>query len=1395
MQDWQNNGQPGANQGQGNIWPNGYNFDEDPQFNGMQGWQQNIHGQNAYSQPPIDQAQPVDSGLYGHPQQMQGNLGSGQALNQGQFHAAQNRYPADESYSHATQGQSVPPGAYSQQDAYGQQTSAAPSTPQFTQGHFQYQNQPQGTFNGQISQHPVQSYSSPAPAPYHQASPAAYQQAHFVPQEMQYSQGNPGPQFQPVPPRQLSELNVQQQNFSAPNSQQSPAHATPQTQSTMSENETAEQQAKKRKRVANTNGDQDVVSPGESASATSSISVNPTPFSSDAELAQLAEFKSRTPAAKKAFPAIPGAPFLASTGTVNLPVTKTYDRLPPMIAQPSQSGKRALPGHGHELPCEIQGRFADKYRPSAIPAAKLSDREKEAKVPLDEYERGMKALGPRRPKYADYPFAFSEQLKADEAARSKAQRKAKKEEEEERKKPIRAATRPTDIVEAAVWDMLGIAHIDPSLTRTNTLIADRVRKLGEFLIKLRTEMVKAKSEADQRVKTNDPAAEIAEAKKDLEIRKEIYIRACDAAERYGDDAVLENLGGHQKGVLSMVNALIGCVKASDYSGKLPKSLLRLMSAISMSKKIAEAVNFENVRKRFADKGDDEIKELVRTVVSRIKKDTESTNGTTETKKTPVPLPPSAGLYKATARPGVSKTAADAPSTKRPLDDDTADSRPVKKANVDGSNSSLGSKFAPKPSTASSIASKLQGARPRPPSSSLAAKSRPTVKPGAKPDVSSASKPDSATPMDIDQPAAAKRKLDSARPAPSKTAAIRAAPPKAASSSSALSSIGSLLDSINSKPEVNTAKKDTAKTETIETPEQRAKRLRKESRRRLRVTWKPEPELTQVRIFHKEAAEDENNMTQDAADDRSEGMMLKQRTFTDEDDDEDDEMSGRTWVDPVVADLSSIPQEYRAKAYVTRGGTLTFHTDEQKAMEEREQKELMVIYTDVADIPPTPKSPVPEPAIPNSDVEVGRLPQDGDFYQEMQVRWREVQQHGPDAAAYFAKTRLSAKADPAAKLQSILGGMQPANGEVVPEGYNYNMTPPQKHAQLAQLQAANSNSQVLHVPAADQVLAMIKSDAIKNWRATQPYNSAAPRTQRRYDYPDPAIQAIANALEELFEQFKGQPYPATQPPAWLNDPERIREWLTGYQKDAVARSKREAEEKARAAEAAAAAAQATQANQSSQDAWAAYYQQQAQQKQAQQMQQQAPPVDQSQQDVYAQYMAMFQQMQQGQTQQPAASGHSTQLGDSQVQALLAQINQPQQPAAVQPSNAYNLNPNDQGYQQLMMLTQMQQQQQQPQQQQHAAPGPSSGLHPDREERGRDDRRDSRDRERYDQHDGRRDKHANNGGGNKARKGNAPGGATLPPHRPANKALIGTKPCVFWQQGKCARGDKCTFRHDN
>ncbi|EEY16006.1 conserved hypothetical protein [Verticillium alfalfae VaMs.102] len=1370
MQDWQNTGQTGAGQDQNALWSDSYSYQDGAnQFENVQSWSHPMPGQDAYSQ--------LGSSHQGQPT-ITNDHDTMSTLSHGGFHHGSNQFALDGSYSQPAQDQSMQAldnfhqDIYSQPASLGQHHSQTPSNghghpQQFSQAPYQYQGQGASAYNSQvptfpeaqlitqqrqqshtpIQQHPqfdlrpqtyspAQGFSQPqhqhqlqphlhqqqqqprslqpdrvfsgSPHPY-QAQPIAaqqsthqnvqalpnpsqvpYEQAQFIPQQqMGYSHPSSTATFQPLarPPTELkpqSQPQVQHQasaGFSAspqPLDQQSIVSVpSPQTvsQAGFQESLQAEQAAKKRKRTVKKESEP------ESAGSPRPVILRTAfdnkeslvpPTSTDDELAAVVQFAKRPAAAKKAFPLVPGAHYLISTETAKLPTPKSYDRLAPLVALPSQSGRRILPGANHELPCEIQGKFTDKYKPSLNFVGKPEDREREAKPFIDQYQKEMKALGNRKPKYADYPFTFQEQLKADEAAKAKAQRKARKEEEEERKKPIRPEVRPVDPVEAAAWDVLGIVYIDPSAVRTNALIAGAVQSLGEFFIKLRAAMTKAKQEVDQAVKEKRPESEVAQLQKVGEQKKDMFVKVLDAAHKHGDDAVVENLGGHQKGVLSLVNLLIGCIKATDYSGPLPKATLRFMSNINLTKKVADAVNFETVRKRFADKGDSEVKELIKTVASRIKKE-EPVNGA-DAKKSAASAP-----VTKLVKPGVtSKTPVAASPTKRPHEDDT-DSRPGKKLNVEGTSSVLGAKVGTKPQMGTSLLSKLAGTKARPANSStLAGKNR-------------------------------------------------------------------LLNKTVIKPEGSASKKDTKQSEVPETPEEQAKRLRKEARRKLRVTWRPEAELVQVRIFHKEAAEDQDNMTRDAADDRSEGMMLKQRGNYTEDDDEDDELPYRPWTDPTPTDLSTIPKDFRDKAFVTRGGTQTFHTEEQDSIKEREGRELLFVYTSISDIPPTPKSPVPEPSLPDSGAKIGHLPRDGPKYQEIRNRWSDIASQGPDAATYYAAKRLhQLKDDPAAKIDSLLGNLVPAPQEQTAETYNYNMTPPQQHAKPL-FPHATQVPPIPHVPAPEQVLSLLASERMRLWRSRDPYSTTTPKTRRRHDYPDPGFQAMVDALEELFAVAKDWPFPATAPPAWLaNNEERSREWRTGLRP----------------------------APQSNEEAWAAYYQQQQQHEQ------------------YAQYMALLQQAQQG------TNGQGPQLGDAQLQALLGQISLPQ---AQTPGGggAYELNPNDQGYQQLMALSQLQQQQQQAPAQQgrgrehggfEPPHDPNALDYDDLDYRDRGERRDSFEHDERD--GGRRDRDKNG-----KRKGNAPGGATLAPHRPANKALIGTKPCSFWQQGKCARGDKCTFRHDN
>jgi hypothetical protein len=311
---------------------------------------------------------------------------------------------------------------------------------------------------------------------------------------------------------------------------------------------------------------------------------------------------------------------------------------------------------------------------------------------------------------------------------------------------------------------------------------------------------------------------------------------------------------------------------------------------------------------------------------------------------------------------------------------------------------------------------------------------------------------------------------------------------------------------------------------------------------------------------------------------------------------------------------------------------------------------------------------------------------------------------------------------------------------------------------------------------EQVIALLKSDKVKSWRDSNPITNDA---WRAFHYSDMPTRLCGGAIEGVAKSLSGMPFPSNSPPEWiLHDQEKVREWQMGHNKELASRQKRADEELARAEaeanalQAAAVGASSGQAPANPQD-WAAYY---AQQQQA-----------------YAPYMALLQQIQPQPQTTTAPAQQQPQIPDTQLQSILATINQPSQ-ASGQASTATSnvasyLNPNDPSYQQYMMLSQMAQGQQVP----PPPPPPAAEREWDRDRaysRDRDqdrgwDRERTYDRDRDDHHGGRGDRDGKDGRKKKP---------TLPPHKPANKALIGTKPCTFWQQGKCARGDKCTFRHD-
>ena len=252
------------------------------------------------------------------------------------------------------------------------------------------------------------------------------------------------------------------------------------------------------------------------ARKTDDVDELPVPEPTAEEIEKINRFNKRTKAAQQKFPPIKGLPHLIYESTIKLPgikhgakcvltklltgapAPKSYDKLAPLIALPPRSQKPMVPELGYSLPCEIQGNFTVHYRPAPDNFG-LDERRTEGKDLLDSFEHSMKSLGKKRPKYTEYPHSFKEQLKSDEASRNKAEKKARKEQEDERNKPIRPLTRPDDEVEAAIWDMIGIVHVEPTVNQTSSLVATRVQQAGDLFIKLRSDMTKAKLEHDKAI--------------------------------------------------------------------------------------------------------------------------------------------------------------------------------------------------------------------------------------------------------------------------------------------------------------------------------------------------------------------------------------------------------------------------------------------------------------------------------------------------------------------------------------------------------------------------------------------------------------------------------------------------------------------------------------------------------------------------------------------------------------------------------------------------------------------------------------------------------------------------------------------------------------------------------
>lgn len=140
----------------------------------------------------------------------------------------------------------------------------------------------------------------------------------------------------------------------------------------------------------------------------------------------------------------------------------------------------------------------------------------------------------------------------------------------------------------------------------------------------------------------------------------------------------------------------------------------------------------------------------------------------------------------------------------------------------------------------------------------------------------------------------------------------------------------------------------------ETAEARAKRLRKESRKRLRVSWKADSDLVETRIFEHDPDEEtghEDSMMRDAGDTAKEGEMLKRHRADaeDVDEDDDDEIDFYT---PHEIDFSEMKDDGN---FTKTGGLEVPDSASREAHNKYESGRMMTVFAS-GERPNTPKEP-------------------------------------------------------------------------------------------------------------------------------------------------------------------------------------------------------------------------------------------------------------------------------------------------------------------------------------------------------------------------------------------------------------------------------------------------------
>ncbi|KAI9805679.1 MAG: hypothetical protein M1833_005172 [Piccolia ochrophora] len=451
----------------------------------------------------------------------------------------------------------------------------------------------------------------------------------------------------------------------------------------------------------------------------------------------------------------------------------------------------------------------------------------------------------------------------------------------------------------------------------------------------------------------------AEKKSDAEVIKSRMSRvrksmstAIAAALQMGHASIIESMAMNPAFVSVLCKVLRDRIVQDDVNGVFTVQTLELLSrCTTLTDTLLNQLKFPKIATRLTKKGNERIKELVKSVNESTAKEMQRAE---ERKTVKAPVSTEQGV-KPLEKGAVIGSLSSLTGIKRPRPDDGHISgQPQKKPASAASATQETSAMSKKPG----ILEKRSGV------SSLGSRARATPSTGAaKPKTTHLSAKPTSFFSDLQSASKAK---PVAKPGPKfpetqstrseQKANVPTMAPKPAFS------IIQTIDEYKRPKEPEKVPEPTSKGPP-ETAEEREKRLRKEQRRKLRVHFKPDDALVEVKYFTHDQLEEvgrADNLLRDAGDAMEEGRMFKQHMEMDVMEDDEDgpqaEEALRAFEPLTLLDLSDIPQEERQKNYSKYGGFVEIESPDRKEQEQRESNTLMVIYTDVSDIPPSPKEP-------------------------------------------------------------------------------------------------------------------------------------------------------------------------------------------------------------------------------------------------------------------------------------------------------------------------------------------------------------------------------------------------------------------------------------------------------